>query len=181
VGPVGTGPFFNSLFCHDSNASADVSDFQAWVTALGTFYSAIKAFYVNAAQLTVGQKVVSYSSDPPVILPITPVSVTGTGGTSSAAPQLCALVSWQSNYASRRGRARTYIGPLSAALVGVDGNVPAASVTTLQTAANNLLAAALPVSLVVGNRDNQGELTGFLSVSRATARSHLYTQRRRAY
>lgn len=66
-----------------------------------------------------------------------------TGGALHAPPHLAICVSWKTSIRARRGRGRTFLGPLVTAAMQSDGTVTDALLTTLSTAATSLVNASL--------------------------------------
>lgn len=65
------------------------------------------------------------------------------GGTAGSAPQmLCVVVTWKTSIAARRGRGRTFLGPLASHVVQSDGSITDAQATTVRTAAGALVTAS---------------------------------------
>jgi hypothetical protein len=73
------------------------------------------------------------------VLTFAPVSGSGTG----SAPQALALVvTWRTEVAARRGRGRTFVGPLAPAVVATDGTPADTARSTLATAAAALVSSS---------------------------------------
>lgn len=69
---------------------------------------------------------------------------TGTGGGSGnlAPPALAVCVSWKTSLAARRGRGRTFIGPLTAGCMDSTGTPLNSDLTALRTAVSNFVTAS---------------------------------------
>lgn len=67
-------------------------------------------------------------------------------GTGNYAPTMtCQVVGWRTNSGGRRGRGRTFIGPVATSVVAADGSPSAAYLSDLQAAADALVAAGAPI------------------------------------
>lgn len=112
--------------------------------------AALKAFYTACAPLLTNNTVVSFdgvvreiSGEPRYVDPADPWSVTGSGGGGAgpAAGQAC--VSWKTSSATRRGRGRTFIGPLATNAIDVnDGTLTTTRYQGLLVAAGQLIDAS---------------------------------------
>lgn len=69
--------------------------------------------------------------------------VTVSGGASIAPPHLAICISWKTSIRARRGRGRTFVGPLVLGSLQTDGSVVDATLTTLTTAGNTLVSESL--------------------------------------
>ena len=126
-------------FTTPANSGAQV---QAAVDAVRDFYTAVAAFYLNAATISIGVDARDIGTTPPTILSPTVRTVVGTASGSLTAQQLAQVVSWRTAFAGRSARGRTYLGP--AATAALSGNAWSTSVTTAaQNAANALIAASI--------------------------------------
>jgi len=115
-----------------SNGSADLL---AMLNAIHTFYTAIKSVYPTGTSIALGQVI---QLDDQREIPETMPTVTGTGGTSLAPTGLAITVGWRTSLAARRGRGRTFIGPLQLAAVQTDGTIDNNIRSLVQSAANSL-------------------------------------------
>ena len=137
-GTGNTGPFFNVW--HIQTGTLTTARANAHIGALKTFYTSIAAVcYTTSQQWFIGEKVVAIDATPPVYVPSTAQTVTGTNGTAYCPPAVAWVVSWKTTVATRSGRGRTYLGPLSQSVLAVGGGFNATQVTTVQNAANKLL------------------------------------------
>jgi hypothetical protein len=75
---------------------------------------------------------------------ISPTFATVTGTGVGSAPQALAMVvTWRTEIAARRGRGRTFVGPLSTATMQNDGTPSTSSRNAIVTAASTLVSASL--------------------------------------
>jgi hypothetical protein len=138
TGSPGSPPDYNVM--HFIDVAATTASAQAIVQVVADFYTAIKAYYGGGVIVTAGATVYQ---DPPgfnLLVPTAPVAVSGTDLSGYTAPQLAVVVSWRTMLATRTGRGRTFLGPLGRASETTNGTPTPAMVTTMQTAANNLIA-----------------------------------------
>lgn len=177
-GAASTGPFYNVMHVHSS--APDNTKVTGYNNAIKAFFTACSAAFYTGTTATIGYKVVAVDATPPVAWPSTPTSVTGTGTTGFAPPQLCYVVSWKTLIATRHGRGRIYLGPLAQSVLQSDGRLFTTTAGTIQTAANNLLTAIKAVDpadyLCVYNRLTRTDIP----ISSAVVTANPYTQRRRA-
>jgi hypothetical protein len=120
---------------NDANLSTELTQANALIGYMRTLYDAIKIYYPATTVLSLGTVTEELTSRE-----ITPTmaSVTGTG--TGSAPQLLALVvTWRTNVASRRGRGRTFLGPLATAAMQSDGTPSATLLTAAGDAAQALI------------------------------------------
>lgn len=141
AGPAtGTGPYANVF--HIFTNTATTARANAHIGALTTFYNGVKSgCYSTGTSINIGRQVVAVDVDPPVYVPSTSQTVNGTFPTSYMPPQCCLVVSWRTMTATRSGRGRTYIGPLTQSMLDITGRFLAANVAFVQSAATALIAA----------------------------------------
>ena len=110
------------------------ADADECIVAVDDFFSAFPT-YMRAGTWTHGSRVTTVDSTPNFVVPSTPQTTTTTG--SSPAPnQVCAGITWQTDFIGKSYRGRTYIGPLSLLGLETDGQtIKTAFSTALHTAA----------------------------------------------
>lgn len=113
---------------------------QAALDAIKTFYTSIAS--VLAYQVTVNSGEIVTMDTKEIA---TPTAFTvQSSGLNHAPPQLAMVVGWRTILAARRGMGRTFIGPLSEAMVDNSTGLPTNSaMTTLSNAAQALVTASL--------------------------------------
>lgn len=112
------------------------SDLQGAATSLRSFYNSMVGFWPVGNSITADFAVdVQAASDAPV----TWAAIAGTGAGNVAPPHLAVCITWKTSIRARRGRGRTFLGPMVGALIGPDGTITDANLTTLRTAAQNLI------------------------------------------
>lgn len=113
---------------------------QANVTVIRTFYDALKALFPSTVVFTLGTVTDVETQEEAVP---TFASVTGTGAVGYAPQALAIVVTWKTVIAARRGRGRTFLGPMSSGTMQTDGSVTDANLTTIRTAATALVTSSL--------------------------------------
>lgn len=108
---------------------------------LHTFYNSIRVLYPSTTSIRIPEDVLRIDTDPPQSVGFAPQVLSGTGFTTEAPELLAMCVQWLTSVRTRRGRGRTFIGPLSSGTIETDGTPDNAKATTLQTAARALVAA----------------------------------------
>lgn len=175
VNTDGSGPDYNVHHIEAIGTDLSVSA-NAFIADLTTFYTAIKGLYRTGVSISVGNSAQTVVK-PPLIVSTVPQIVAGTGATPGGPPEMSLVLTWRTAIAGRSYRGRSYIGPLSTTVTSQP--VPqAANITTLQNAANALVAASkasLNYTMVVFSP----HLTDVQNVLSATARNYYGHQRRR--
>lgn len=172
---------------HVTNGSATDADVPAMLTAIKAFYTAIASFYLNTTLITIGSSVRDISVTPNRIVAATPLTQAGTTAGEALPANVALVTTWRTAFAGRSFRGRTYLGPSQETMN--NGGIPnAATVSTIQTAASNLITGiqATPTLRlgIFSLRRTQPpfSLTPFAAtepVTSAVARSKWNTQRRR--
>jgi hypothetical protein len=120
----------------------DFADFGDAMGALVDFYESLDGFYITGTDILVGDGVIADPYGTPTYAAWNPVLVEG-AGTGDVAPQLlAAVVSWRTTSATRSGRGRTFIGPVTAAVWGADGTIDNTYLASLTNAAAALVSAS---------------------------------------
>ena len=115
-GATGSGPHYN-IFHFNALSSPAVAASGA-VSALTTFYAAIKSQYRVGTSLVVGFKAIDRSAVPWTFIPVVSTSTAATGNTSLVAPQLAMVVAWRTATIGKSYRGRTFLGPFDAVASG---------------------------------------------------------------
>lgn len=128
---------------NDLNLTTELTQANLLIGYIRTFYNTLIGYFPAGQVFSLGTVTEVDSSRE--IVP-TMSTVTGTGVAN--APQLLALVvTWKTSIAARRGRGRTFIGPLTTACMQNDGT----PVSTLLADANTAAAALIAASTAYGN------------------------------
>lgn len=115
------------------------TDLQGLVNNIRTFYTSCASLYPNTATITLGTVTEVGTSNESVP---SFTAVVGTGGTGLAPQALALVVTWRTSVAARRGRGRTFLGPLASGAMQTDGTVADALLGTARTAATALVTAS---------------------------------------
>lgn len=89
-------------------------DFAGLAVIVRTFYEALTAIMPSTMTAAFDGEVHGVGADEGTTWSVAPWSVEGTGGADFMPPANCCIVSWKTNSGGRRGRGRTFIGPLTA-------------------------------------------------------------------
>lgn len=109
------------------------------ITKVDAFFEAIKS-HMAPAVLTHGSRVTTVDLLPNVVVPATPLTTTTTG-TNAGPYNVCAGVTWNTDFIGKSYRGRTYLGPLSQLAIGTSGtSIGASPVSDISTAATTLMA-----------------------------------------
>lgn len=119
--------------------SVDLGQANALIGFIRTFYNSILTHIPAATAITLGTVVEEETS-----VEIAPtMAVLSGSGTGSAPQALACVVTWRTTLAARRGRGRTFVGPLATAAMQNDGTPAAATRTAIQDAAAALVTASM--------------------------------------
>ena len=115
---------------------------QSAVSAIQAFYTTLAGGSILASPYTATGRDEAVEITTREVLPVTGFT-TSTGVSDNAFSGLTQMIlTLRTSSATRRGRGRKFIGPVSSACMGTDGTPTPAAVTQLQDAANTLLAAS---------------------------------------
>lgn len=166
---------------HCSNAVVAPADFgAAAVTLFSGFYTDIETVFCSDSVISIGQ-IIDMSTLDPTYVPFdpTPFALSVSGNRLDA--RVAATITWRSVVATRRGRGRTFIGPLTPNVISdLTGLIDEAFVATLDSAAaaliNSASVADIPLMVYSPTGATQNEVTGrHVGVTPRTLRSR--TQR----
>jgi hypothetical protein len=119
------------------NFSLLISELDAALDALQTFYESIKLMYAPGTKITLGPDIMDRQSLEDASRPAR--DILSTGGPNTAAPSLQVCVSWRTELRARRGQGRTFLGPLAGDVVSGDGTPSGTYLTPINTAAQALI------------------------------------------
>lgn len=113
------------------------------VTALSNFYNQIKGLYPSGCTISFdGTAQEVGTAEPQYIDGLTSFTVAATGSSDSLPAANALLVSWRTSLATRRGRGRTFIGPVVVSAAENNGTPEESNRSALQGAVNALVAAS---------------------------------------
>lgn len=107
---------------------------------LMSFYGGISDQLAPGTTVSMGPDIVNRETLEDASRPYQSTGSTVTG--SAAPPHLAAVISWKTSLRARRGVGRSFIGPLYAGAIDVDGTIAPATVSDIQTRANQLISAS---------------------------------------
>lgn len=112
------------------------------VDALRACYTAHRDAYPTPASITIGTGIIRDPYGSPTYVPdIAGDAITGQGGPDYAPPHLALCVALRTTAATRRGRGRVFLGPLTLSMCqGADGTVDTTRLGTVRTAWAALIA-----------------------------------------
>lgn len=135
-GAGGTAYNIFNLRCQDE---ADLGDA---LGALHDFYEALTGCYPDGTTILVGDGIIKDPYGAPTYVGFTPDPLEATG-LAAQSPQLLAIVvSWRTTSATRSGRGRTFLGPLTPAVFDSDGTIASVYLGGIQSAAEDLVSAS---------------------------------------
>jgi len=122
---------------------SELTQAQTMVTAIRQFYNSCQAYLPTTNVYTLGT-VTELGTGREISPTWSSLSGVATGNIAQA---LCVVVTWKTSIAARRGRGRTFLGPLATSVQQSDGTIVDAARTGIGTAA----AALVSTSLTDGN------------------------------
>lgn len=142
-----SSPGYNVMHVLITGVSPPLSDVNAAIADIATFYTSSATIFSSGTTIRVGERVLAVDTVPNQLIAATPVDVTGTGPATVLPCEVAMCVSWRTAFAGPRYRGRTYLGPL-----GVNGYSTATGLlanTTVVQAAGNALITALAANPAV--------------------------------
>lgn len=109
------------------------------LSALSTWYTALKGYLAPGTTVVFPAALVDVNTDTEQTIASVPATIAGSG-TSWTAPGLAVTFSWKTTVRARRGRGRTFFGPLAASTLGSDGRPSGPFLTTANSATTALVA-----------------------------------------
>jgi len=97
--------------------SGELSEANSLIGYIRTFYLAHAVYFPNGTTVSLGT-VTEMDTQREIVPTMVAVSGSGTGSSPQA---LCTVVTWKTSIAARRGRGRTFMGPLSTGTIQTDG------------------------------------------------------------
>lgn len=138
---AGSGsPGVNVWHMRTSEPEFVFEDVEVLVEALQTFYTGLAQFYPPSVTVSGRQDIVKDFESNPTFEDVPGFSVSGGSSNASYAPLSSAIVvGWRTNSATRAGRGRTFISPLSAGTIDTNGTPTASTLSSMNTLAGNLV------------------------------------------
>lgn len=145
VFPVGSGRGTNTWHVRTLGETGTTTEVAALMGLVQDFYESIAILEPTGYEWRWDGTVAQVGTPTPNLLesadPWTVVGTDSSGNWASAPSMAC--VSWKSLLATRSGRGRTFIGPLSRNSIDTDATLSSSQLTTLRTAAAALVSASL--------------------------------------
>lgn len=157
--PVGGGGGTNSWHLRTVSDDGTLAEVATLMALVEDFYQAVNVLWPTSESWSWDGTALQVAEPAPrLISGGTPWTVAGlqTSGYAPVASMVC--VSWRSDLATRRGRGRTFLGPIGLNSADTDGTPANAHLSTVRTAAATLVAAseaATGGSLVVFSETDQ--------------------------
>lgn len=136
------GPGYNVWHVRLVDDDPGTWELDAALDAMVTFYDAIKSLYTTTTKIYIGEGMIVDPLGSPEYVADDVRQVNGTTTAGPTATLLAMVVSWRTTSATRSGRGRTFIGPLTANVGQGDGTPGDSFVTTLRNAATALVSAS---------------------------------------
>jgi hypothetical protein len=115
----------------------------AMVGHLKDFYTSLRNLYPSSVTIAAPPLAVSVGAEPEYAQLGDPWRVTGSGGAGFIAAPTALTVTWYTASATRSGRGRTFLGPLTAGLNSADGTPSDENLPAIRAAAQSLVSASL--------------------------------------
>lgn len=131
---------------HVRTVSGPGSELDAAMAAMHQFYASNELQLASGLDVTIGESIIEDPLGARTVVPFTPTTVEGYL-TSAVAPQLLAICcSWKTSSATRRGRGRTFLGPVAAGAIDPDGSISDSARTSALEAAQDFVSASTAAS-----------------------------------
>lgn len=113
------------------------------VAYLSAFYNSIKGLYPSGCTITFeGEAQEIGTATPEVLSGLDTFTIAATGASDSLPAANCLMVSWRTTLATRRGRGRTFIGPVVSSAAENNGTPEESNRSALQGAVDALVASS---------------------------------------
>lgn len=137
--PMPGGPGFN-VWHLSTQPGGQAGDLGEALDALEAFYTKVRALIMPGTNIIIGEGMINDPLGDPTYVNDDSRTVTG-GGTIAGVPAMVALVvGWRTASATRSGRGRTFLGPISQAALQTDGTPSTLRLGEVRSAAEELVA-----------------------------------------
>lgn len=141
--PGGTGRGTNTWHLRTVSTNGTELEVQTLMALVSQFYSDCAPALPSGLEASWDGTALQIESAAPVIIDIGATwSVNGTDNTGVMASAAMLCVTWRTSLATRRGRGRTFVGPVGAGSVQGDGSPLDTDLAAVRSAATNLVAAS---------------------------------------
>lgn len=135
-------PGYNIFHIRSKTGVDEGAAVSAFLTTLQEFYTAQERLFPETVSFIFGEGMIRDPYGAPTYVPDDSTTLTiGEGGAPAAAFQAL-VVSWRTTSATRSGRGRTFLGPISRDLTDADGTPDATAISEARAAASDLVDAS---------------------------------------
>jgi hypothetical protein len=145
---AGTGRGTNTWTLRTAGVGFEGGDIDSLMGIVQTFYSGLAGLFPTNSTFTWDGSLQELGTPTPEFQePRTGWTVVGSGAASSYGPAPAMVcVTWRSSLASRRGRGRTFLGPLSPGAFGPDGTIENSNLTSIRQKAAALVSSSSSIT-----------------------------------
>ena len=136
------GPGYNVWHIRTADDNPETWELSGALDALEDFYQANAGLYHAGTTITIGEGMVRDPLGSPTYVDDDVRTLTGGNGSAPGSTMLAVVVSWRTTSATRSGRGRTFLGPITSAVVSGDGTPSNLFITQARAAATALVAAS---------------------------------------
>lgn len=133
------GPGVNVFHMRAEEGDPFTASVQDGVDALQAMYAGLANNLPSSMVCSVGSEVIEDPYGSPKYKEVTGWSVTGSGGANYLPLATAIVIGWRSESATRSGRGRTFIGPLSTNVLEANGSLNTDAVNDFRLAGTNLV------------------------------------------
>jgi len=132
------GPGYNIWHVRTATGAPHEDLFEA-VSALESFYTKIKALYQPGTRIVLGEGIIEDPLGSPSYVDDDSTTILGSGASAATPTMVALVVSWRTQSATRSGRGRTFLGPVSNGALQTDGTPEPNILNTVRNAAIDLV------------------------------------------
>lgn len=133
------GPGFNIWHVSTAGIVPNTNLSEA-LDALEAFYTGIKQLYSAGAKIIIGEGMISDPGGDPTYIDDDSRTVLSSGASSSAPAMVALVAGWRTASATRSGRGRTFLGPVSGGALQTDGTPEPNILATVRGRCSDLVA-----------------------------------------
>jgi len=133
------GPGFN-IHHFSTQPGGQPGDLGEALDALQAFYTAIRGLYTTTTKIVIGEGMINDPGGNPTYVDDDSRTVTGTATRTETPTMIALVVSWRTASATRSGRGRSFLGPVTGAALQTDGTPDSALLNTVRNAAQDFVA-----------------------------------------
>lgn len=133
-------PGVNVFHGRTANDVGPFDDLTSLINSIKTMYTGFAQFYPAGVTISGSPEVIMDFDSSPTYESVTPWTVAGGASNPAYLPPASAVVlGWRTSSATRRGRGRTFLSPLSAGTAETNGTPTAGMLSSLNTITNTFL------------------------------------------